>query len=122
MATIVREDALRPSIADLVHQVAEDGRAAVQAEIGVWKAIAAWRLGGLKVAAPLLVTALFLTQAMLTALLVGLMLILGPVLGIGWAVLVVTLATLALIAILGWLGVRRLSTLFAPVPPETPAS
>lgn len=109
---------LRPSVGDLFTQVTEDGRAAVRAEIGIYKAIAAYRLSGVKVGAPMLVGALFLAQAIVTALLVGLILTLSPRLGAGWATVVVVVVALVIVALLGWLGARRLGSLFAPLPPE----
>lgn len=116
------DDAPRASVADLVRQVAEDGRAAVEAEIGVYKAIAGYRLSGIKVGAPLIVAAIFLLQAVLTALLVGLILALATLIGPGLATLAVVIAGFAVVGLLGWLGARKLGTLFAPLPDDEATS
>ncbi len=108
----------RPSVGDLFSQVSQDGRAAVQAEIAIYKAIAAYRLGGVKVGAPMLAGALFLAQATVTALLVGLILLLSGPLGAGRATLVVVIGGFVVVGLLAWLGIRRLGTLFGPLPPE----
>ncbi|MBU3076387.1 phage holin family protein [Sphingomonas quercus] len=113
---------MRPSLGDLAHQLVEDGRTAVEAEINVWKAIAAWRLSGLKLGLPLLLVALFVLQALVTALFIGVVIALAPLVGAGLAVLIMGIAGLVLIGLLVWIGTRQLRTLFAPLPPEDPAA
>jgi len=108
------------SIGELLGRVAETGRAAVEAEIGVWKAIAAWRLSGLRLGLPARIGAFFIGQSLVTAMFIGLVIALAPVVGAGWAVLIMTLIGLALIGVLIWFAMRRLRTLVAPLPKEEP--
>jgi hypothetical protein len=114
------DDAPQPSLGDLAGRIAEAGRAAVAAEIGLWKAIAAWRLGGLKLGLPAFILALFIAQALATALFVVLAIALAPLVGVFWAVLILMLVGLGLIGALVWFGLARLRTLIAPLPPRDP--
>ena len=73
-----------PSIGDLFGRLADDGKAYVRAEAGVYKAIATRRIGNAKSGVIALVTAFLLLNAALITLLVcfalGLVPIMGPVL------------------------------------------
>src|SRR3954469_228001 len=73
------------SIGELFGRLAEDGRSFVEAEIGLYKKVAVRRAGLARNGAIALVAALFLVNAALVALLVGLALQLaiwvGPALG-----------------------------------------
>jgi hypothetical protein len=73
------------SIGELFGRLAEDGRGFVQAEIGLYKAVAARRAGLARNGVIALVVALFLVNAALVALLVGVAMQLatwvGPALG-----------------------------------------
>jgi hypothetical protein len=81
------------SIGDLFHQLVDDGRALVTAEVNLYKQIAATRAGKAKNGIIALVAAGFLAYAGLIAFLVGVVMgladIMGPVLG-GLVVLAVT--------------------------------
>ena len=103
-------------IGDIFARLMQDGRDAARAELGVVRAIAAWRLSGLKIGVPLLLAALFLAQAAITALLVGLVIALAPVIGALLATLLVIVAALGLIGLLAWMGIKRCRTLVAPLP------
>ena len=71
-------------IGDLVHQLVEEGKAYAQAELGVAKAVASAKAGGLKVPAILLAGAFLFIQAAVTVLAVavflGLLALMGPIL------------------------------------------
>src|SRR3954469_1472406 len=73
-----------PSIGDLFGRLADDSKAYVRAEAGVYKAIATRRIGNAKSGVIALVAAVFLLNAALVTLLVcfalGLVPIMGPVL------------------------------------------
>jgi hypothetical protein len=73
-----------PSIGDLFGRLADDGKAYVRAEAGVYKAIATRRIGNAKSGVVALVAAFLLLNAALITLLVclalGLVPIMGPVL------------------------------------------
>jgi hypothetical protein len=73
------------SIGELFGRLADDGRSFVEAEIGLYKAVALRRAGLARNGAIALVSALFLVNAALVALLVGLAMQLakwvGPALG-----------------------------------------
>jgi hypothetical protein len=73
------------SIGELFGRLAEDGRSFVEAEVGLYKAVAVRRAGLARNGAIALVVALFLVNAALVALLVGVAMQLatwvGPALG-----------------------------------------
>lgn len=108
------------SIGGLARQVVDDVKQAARAEIGLWKAIAAFRLSGAKLGVPLLVGALFVLQSVLTALFVGLIVTLAPMLGPGWATLLVVVGGLVLVGLLAFIGLRLLRSLTTPLPEPRP--
>ena len=91
-----------PSIGELFGRLAEDGKAYARAEIGLYRTIAARRVGKARNGAIALVAALFLVNAALIALLVGFALQLaqwiGPALG--------GLAVFLIVGVIGFLLVR----------------
>lgn len=111
---------VEPGIGGLIGRIAEDGKAAVRAEIGLYKAIAAHRMSGLKTAIPLLIGALFLLQAVVTAIFVGILFALSGWIGAGWATLVTAVIGLGLVGLLCWTGFSRARTLFEPIGEDLP--
>ena len=91
-----------PSIGDLFGRLADEGKAYVRAEAGVYKAIANRRIGNAKSGAIALVASLLLLNAALIALFVsfvlGLVPIMGPVLA--------GLAVFAVVAVVAFFLVR----------------
>ena len=91
-----------PSIGDLFGRLADEGKAYVRAEAGVYKAIASRRIGNARSGAIALVAAFLLLNAALIALIVsfvlGLVPIMGPVLA--------GLAVFAVVAIVAFVLVR----------------
>jgi Putative Actinobacterial Holin-X, holin superfamily III len=121
----VSEDPLapaRPTLGVLFTRLANQLRALIRAEIGLYRAEAEWRLVSLGWAAAFIFGALALVQALSVALLVGLILALAPLWGTGWAVAVVTFGGLAAAALLGWLGYRRVAAVLEPAPSDSPAA
>jgi len=108
----------RPTLGVLFRRLAEQVRTLIRAEIGLYRAEAAWRAVSLGWAAGFAFGALALVQALSVALLVGLILALAPVWGIGWAVAAVTFGGLAIAALLGWLAYRKIAAALEPEPPE----
>ena len=91
-----------PSIGDLFGRLADEGKAYVRAEAGVYKAIAARRVGNAKSGVIALVAAALLMNAALGMLIICLALGLAPVVGPVLAGLIV----FAVIAILSFVLVR----------------
>jgi len=108
----------RATLAALFSRLAEQVRTLIRAEIGLYRAEAAWRAVSLGWAAGFAFGALALVQALSVALLVGLILALAPLWGIGWAVAAVTLGGLAIALLLGWLAYRKIAAALEPDPPE----
>ena len=90
------------SVADLFHQLVDDGRSLIGAEVNLYKQIAAYRASKAKNGIVALVAAVFLLNAALVAFFVSLVMglddLIGPI-GAGLAVLAVT-------GIIGFLLVR----------------
>ncbi|MDP5278570.1 phage holin family protein [Sphingomonas sp. DG1-23] len=100
------------SIGTLIGRLVEDGKGYARAEIGYYRTLAASKLGEAKLGLILGAAALVLALCTVTALLVGLILSLSPLVGPGWATLIVILVALALSALLGWLAYKRILRLF----------
>lgn len=103
----------RPPIGVLAKQFAEDAGAYAQAEITLLKTRATTALGAVRRAAVLTIIALFLVQAAIVGLLVGIVLLLAPIIGTGWATLAVFAAALLIAALCVWIGIagfRRATT------------
>lgn len=96
-------------IGGLIVRLVEDGKAYVGAEIGLYRALMAERARDAGFAAGFALAAVLIAQAAMFALLVGLMLVLAPMIGRGWATVVVVFAALALAGLLGWLAYLRLA-------------
>ena len=104
----------RPTIGELFTQLVDGGRGLFQAEVALYRIEAGRRSLSAGWAAGLLVGALTLAQGALIALLVGLIMVLAPALGTGWAVASVTVGAVALAGLLGWLGMRQISRAIDP--------
>jgi heme A synthase len=91
-----------PSIGDLFGRLADEGKAYVRAEAGVYKAVATRRIGNAKSGVIALVVAALLMNAALGMLLVCLALGLAPLVGPIFAGLIV----FAVIAVISFLLVR----------------
>ena len=101
-------------LSDLFRRLVDQCRAWLRAEIALYRAeatirglAAGWALG-------YLVGALMLASAALITLLVGLVMWIGTALNLGWAILIVVGITLLIAALLGWLGVKKITAALEP--------
>lgn len=93
-------------IGELVNQLVEQGKAYAHAELGVAKAVASAKVGGLKVPAILLGVAVVLIQAAVTVLAVALFLALLPLIGPLLAGIAAFAIFAGLAAGLGWRAIE----------------
>ena len=100
----------------MIGRLVEDGKAYARAEIGYYRTLAASKLAEAKLGLILGGTALVIALCTVTALLVGMILSLAPLVGPGWATLIVIVAALALSALLGWLAYRHILRMFGSRP------
>ena len=99
-------------VGELFGRLVDDGKAFARAEIGYYRALAAVKAGQANGGVILIVAAVLIASACITALLVGLILSLATLVGPGLATLIVIVSALALAGLLGWLGVRSLQRSF----------
>jgi fatty acid desaturase len=100
-----------PSIGDLFGRLAEDGKAYVRAEIGLYRTIAMRRVGNARNGAIALVAAALLLNAALGMLIICFALGLAPILGPVLAGLLVFAAVAVIALFLAKWGASRLSAL-----------
>ncbi|MFZ3482521.1 phage holin family protein [Sphingomonas sp. 3-13AW] len=101
------------SVGELVQRLVGDSKAWVQAELAVWKAVAASRKNDAILGLALGIGALVIAFAAIGALLVGLILVLRGPLGNGGATAVVVIGALAIAGILGKIAATRLGRAFS---------
>ncbi len=104
----------RPSIGDLFGRLSEDAQALVRAEIALYRMEASRRALSASLALGLVLGALVLAQGALIALLVGLVVLIGRHIGLGWSILLVVGTTLLLAGGMAWLGIRRVEAMIEP--------
>jgi len=102
------------SLGDLMSRLVEDMRTWFDAEFALYRIEATRRSVSFAMAAGMIVGALVLAQAAIIALLVGLIMLLSPIVGMGFAVLIVVGASLVIVALLAWLGKRRIEKIIDP--------
>ena len=95
------------SLGTLVVRLVDDAKAYARAEVGVWKAVASARSSDAVMAIAFGAGAVAFALAALTALLVGLILLLRLWIGIGGATAVVVVAALLLAGVLGMMAQSR---------------
>jgi hypothetical protein len=100
-----------PSIGDLFGRLADEGKAYARAEAGVYKAIAAHRIGNAKNGVIALVAALFLFNAALITLFVAFALGLEPMVGPVLAGLIVFAVFAVISLFLVRFGIGRMAVL-----------
>ena len=100
-----------PSIGDLFGRLADEGKAYVRAEAGVYKAIASRRVGNAKSGVIALVAAALLMNAALGMLLICLALGLAPIVGPVFAGLIVFAAIAVISFFLVRFGTARMKAL-----------
>ncbi len=102
------------SLGDLVSLLVEDLRHWFDAEFALYRIEATRRSVSFGMAAGMIVAALVLAQAAIIALLVGLIFILAPAVGTGFATLIVVGMSMVIVALLAWLGKRRIEKMIDP--------
>jgi hypothetical protein len=98
-------------IGELFGRLGEDGRAFVQAELGLVKAIARHRIGAAKNGAIAVLVAILLVNAALITLVVSIALALAPHVGPLLAGIITFVGTALLAGLLAWWGAGRLGAL-----------
>lgn len=104
------------SIGDLLQQLVEDGRAYADAEIGYYRTLLRAKLRDARAMLWMGAVALVLAQAAAVALVVGLVFTLSPLVGPGFATLIVVLAFLAIAGLMGWLAWTHVKRIFKEKP------
>lgn len=90
----------------------------MRAQLRLYRARASEKALSVGVILALIVAAIMLLQGAIVAILVGLIICLGPMVGAGWAVVIVAGATLVLIAVCGLLARARITGLLQPQDPS----
>jgi len=103
-------------IGELLQQLAEDGRAYADAELGYYRTLLRAKLRDAREMLWMGAVALALAQAAAVALVVGLVLTLAPLVGPGLATLIVVLAFLAIAGLMGWLAWTHVKRIFKERP------
>lgn len=98
----------------VVHRVVEDAKAYARAEATLWKTVATTRGSQAGIAAGLAMGAVIIALSAVTALLVGAILSLRPVMGPGWATLLVVIVALLIAGILGKMALAGFKRVTAP--------
>lgn len=104
--------------ASLAQRLVEDAKAYALAEFAFYRALAADRADDAAAAGLFIGAAVMLANAVLIAVMLGLMMLLAGLIGAGWAVLVVLLGGSVIVAVLLMLGRARLRDALKPVEEE----
>lgn len=104
----------RLAIGDLLSRLVLELRDWFEAEVALYRAQATRRALSAAVAGVLILAAVTLAQAALVALLIGLIMLLAPQMGTGYAIMTVVGATVLLGGLLAWLGIRRILNVVDP--------
>jgi hypothetical protein len=103
-----------PSVRDLIGQLLADTKDYARAEMGYLRAELGDRTSHLGPAVGLMVAAGVLVFAVIVAIVVGLMIWIGEVIGLGWSILIVTFGFSILAYGLVRLGLRHLNEVTRP--------
>jgi hypothetical protein len=104
----------RPSLSALFTRLISEGEAFIRAEVRLYRAQATRKAFSAGLIVLLVIGAIMLLQALIVAILIGVILTIAPFVSMGWAVVIVGVATLALIAIAGLIARARVRTLLKP--------
>ncbi len=102
-------------LGSVVGRVVEDAKAYASAELTLWKTVASTRGSQAGIAAGMAIGAMLIALSALTALLVGAILSLRPLIGPAWATLVVVLVALAIAGLLANMALSRFKRVAAPL-------
>lgn len=108
----------RLSLGDLFSRLVLELRDWFEAEFALYRAQATRRALSAAVAGVLILAAVTLAQSALVALLIGMIMLLAPQMGTGFAILTVVGVTLSMGGLLAWLGVRRIQNIVDPDKPS----
>jgi hypothetical protein len=107
----VATDAPRLSLSALFARLIAEGEAYIRAEVRLYRAQATKKAFSAGLVVGLIGAAIMLLHALIVVILIGIIMTIAPSVGTGWAVLIVAVGTLALIAICVLIGRARISTL-----------
>jgi len=99
----------------VVGRVVEDAKAYARAEVTLWKTVASTRGSQAGIAAGLAVGAVIIALSAVTALLVGAILSLRPIMGPGWATLLVVVVAFVVAGILAKVALSSFKRVIAPL-------
>lgn len=103
------------SFGALLGRAVADGRAYASAELTYWRAVMADRIGDVRSVAILAIAGLMVLNAAAIALIVGLILTLTPLVGPGFATLIVVLVALVVAGLLAMAALRQLKRVTRPI-------
>ncbi len=99
----------------VVGRVVEDAKAYAKAEVTLWKMVASTRGSQAGIAIGLAAGAVVIALSAVTALLVGAILSLRPIMGPGWATLLVVVVALVVAAVLAKVALSSFKRVVAPL-------
>lgn len=104
------------SLGDLFGRLVDDARGFGQAEVDYYRTLLRERLRAAKTSLWMGAVAMSLALAASVALVVGLVLTLAPLVGPGWATLIVVSVALALAGLMGWLAWQQIKRVIGNMP------
>lgn len=107
----VAAEAHRLSLGELFARLIDEAGQYVRAEVRLYRAQAARKAFSAGLIVALVGGAIMLTQALLVTLSVGTVLLIAPTVGTGWALLIVVIATILLIALCIMIARARISSM-----------
>ena len=107
------------SIASLISRAIADAENVARAEIELQKAKVVARIDGARDGILLLLASVATGSVALTALVVGVLMVLAPIVGPAWATAIVVGSLMVVAALLGWFAMRHFKLLFG-TPEELP--
>lgn len=117
MAELEPEEAIADeSIGDLFGRLVDDAKGFGRAELDYYRVLVRERLRAAKASLWMGAVAGALALAASVALVVGLVLTLAPLVGPGWATLIVVGVSLALASVMGWLAWQQIKRVMGELP------
>lgn len=104
----------RASLSTLFTRLISEGEAFIRAEISLYKAQATRKAFSAGLIIAMIGGAVMLLQALIVAILIGIIMTIAPAVGIGWAVVIVAVGTSTLIATAALIARARISNLLKP--------
>lgn len=104
-----------PGIAVLLSRTIADVEQVVRAEIELQRARAAAKVDSARHAILMMISAVVISGAALTALVVGALMVLAPLVGPLWATVIVVVVLVGTSSLLGWLSLQSFKRVFGAV-------